>query len=76
LRFRFPAAADFNPDGGTVAIWQSKAGKARHVVVTDDGAAFFKQLCAGRAGVEPMLRKDESGGAWLKSHQNRPLADA
>jgi integrase len=65
---------DFNPDAGTVAIRQSKAGKARHVVLTDEGAAFFKQVCTGRPGSEIMFQK-VGGGAWLKSHQKRPMAD-
>jgi integrase len=66
---------DFNPDTGTVAIRQSKAGKARHVVLTDEGAAFFKQVCTGRPGSEIMFPK-ANGGPWLKSHQKRPIADA
>lgn len=67
--------ADFNPDAGTIAVRQSKSGKPRHVVLTDEGAKFFGALCAGRAGSEPMLRK-AIGTQWLKSHQNRPMADA
>jgi integrase len=66
---------DFNPDTGTLAIRQSKSGKARHVVLTDEGISFFRQLCAGRAGGELMLPK-AAGGGWLKSHQKRPMADA
>jgi integrase len=76
---------DFNPDSGTVAIRQSKAGKARHVVLTDEGVSFFKQLCAGQAGSELMLLKlegrkkegeERSLGPWRKSHQKRPMAAA
>jgi integrase len=66
---------DFNPDAGTLAIRQSKAGKPWHVVLTDEGMAFFHQLCAERAGSELMLQKGR-GGAWLKSHQKRPIAEA
>jgi integrase len=66
---------DFNPDAGTIAIRQSKGGKARHVVLTDEGVAFFKQVCAGRTGHEIMLQK-AAGGGWLKSHQKRPMAEA
>jgi integrase len=68
-------AHDFNPDAGTVHIKQSKSGKARHVVLTEEGAAFFRQLCTGRAGNELMLAK-EDGSGWLKSHQWRPMAEA
>jgi integrase len=67
--------ADFNPDSGTLAIRRSKSGKARHVVLTDEGLSFFRQLTAGRAGSETMLRK-ANGEAWRASHQLRPMAQA
>jgi integrase len=67
--------ADFTPDAGTVGIRVSKTGKPRHVVLTDEGAAFFKQICVGRAGSDPMFTKS-NGTAWKKSHQSRPMADA
>jgi integrase len=66
---------DFNSDTGTVAILISKTGKSRHVVLTDEGQAFFRQLCVGRAGSDLMLTK-AGGGAWRRSHQDRPMADA
>ena len=47
---------DFDPDAETVAIGKSKNGKARHVVLTDEGVAFFTEVCAGRAGSELMFR--------------------
>src|ERR1019366_1848779 len=40
-------AGDFNPDSGTVFVGQSKSGKARHVVLTDEGQRFFEALAAG-----------------------------
>jgi len=67
--------ADFNPDSGTLAIRQSKSGKARHVVLTDEGVSLFRQLTAGRAGTEIMLCK-VNGEAWRTSHQLRPMAQA
>jgi integrase len=63
--------ADFNPDVGTLAIQQSKSGKSRHIVLTDEGRALFKQLTAGRAGNESMF-----GKKWGVSHQLRPIAAA
>jgi integrase len=66
---------DFNPDSGTLAILRSKTGKARHVVLTDEGAAFFSQLCAGRAGLELMLRRS-SGEHWGMANQTAPLTEA
>ena len=41
---------DYNPDVGTVAIRESKTSTPRHVVLTADGDAFFRQVCAGRTG--------------------------
>ena len=67
--------SDFNPDSGTVAIRQSKSGKPRHIVLTDDGAEFFRELTTGRAGNEFMFVK-ESGGSWLRSHQAEPMGQA
>jgi integrase len=44
-------AGDFNSDSGTVFVGQSKSGKARHVVLTDEGQRFFETLTAGRPGM-------------------------
>jgi Phage integrase family len=52
---------DFNRDSGTLAIRRSKSGKPRHVVLTDEGVAFFKELCAGRDGSEMAFRKSHGG---------------
>ena len=41
--------ADFNPDAGTVTVRKSKTGKARHIVLTSEGAEFFSHHCAGRS---------------------------
>jgi integrase len=65
---------DFNPDAGTLAIRQSKSGKARHVVLTEEGAAFFKQLCAGRPGHATMLLRAD-GQQWGRAQQS-PLMRA
>src|ERR1700730_4821900 len=40
-------AGDFNCDSGTVFVGQSKSGKARHVVLTEEGRRFFETLTAG-----------------------------
>jgi integrase len=67
--------ADFNPDSGTVAILESKTGKSRHVVLTDEGAAFFSELCAGRSSLEQLLRRP-GGETWGPSHQTVPMNEA
>jgi integrase len=43
---------DFNPDAATVHVRSSKTGKARHVVLNDEGVELFGRLAAGRPGVE------------------------
>jgi integrase len=63
--------ADFNTDVGAIAIRQSKSGKSRHIVLTDEGRAFFAQLTAGRTGDAPMF-----GKVWAASHQLRPMSEA
>ena len=66
---------DFNSDSGTVAIRQSKTGKPRHVILTDEGIDFFRNLTTGRAANELILRKADGNG-WNTSHQARPMLRA
>lgn len=68
-------AADFNSDSGTIGIRESKSGKPRHVVLTDEGRTFFREITLGRPGDEVMLRKAD-GTAWEKSNQFRPMNEA
>lgn len=65
---------DFNPDAGTVAIRQSKSGRSRHIVLTDEGVELFGQITAGRPGSDVMLRHGER--AWHKSEQIARMAAA
>jgi integrase len=67
--------SDFNPDAGTLLIRKSKSGKPRHVMLTDEGAAFFREHCAGRDGSELIWRRDVGGG-WQTSDQARPMREA
>jgi len=65
--------ANFNPDVGVVAVWtSSKTKRSRHVVLTDQGAAFFAQICAGRRGDELMFARAD-GGAWRHTNVARPM---
>jgi integrase len=68
-------AHDFSADSGTLAIRTSKSGKPRHVVLTDEGAAFFRQLCAGRPGAEIMLAR-ANGSPWGRADQGAPMRNA
>jgi integrase len=65
---------DFNADAGTIAIRKSKTGKARHVVLTDEGITFFRSITAGRAGVDLMFLHAD-GRPWSKSNQARPMRE-
>ena len=62
--------SDFNPDAGTLHIRKSKTHKDRHVILTEEGQAFFAGLTAGRKGTERML-----GREWKPSQQD-PLIKA
>jgi|RhiMetdeSRZDD1v2_1073273.scaffolds.fasta_scaffold70586_5 integrase len=66
---------DFNPDAGTLAIRQSKSGKPRHIVLTDEGTALFRQMSAGRSGNEPLIRR-ASGKPFRRNDQGLPMAAA
>jgi len=59
--------ADYNPDSDTLTIERSKTGRVRHVVLTDEGAAFFKQVTAGKTGSALIFKRAESG--WRPSDQ-------
>jgi integrase len=67
--------ADFNLDSGTVTIRKSKTNKMRHVMLTDEGAEFFRTHCAGRAAHELMFTHAD-GSRWKPSEQGRPMAEA
>ena len=62
---------DFNPDSGTLLIRQSKSGHSRHVILTEEGAAFFEGLAAGRPGEALLL-----GRVWKPSAQARGMMAA
>jgi hypothetical protein len=62
--------------------------KVFHATLTDEGARFFGELCAGRAGSDLMLRNVgriqramdressvEDDGKWRESEQERPMID-
>jgi len=66
---------DFNRDAGTVGIRDSKSGKPRHIVLTEEGAAFFRQICSGRPGHAIMLPRAD-GQPWGPGHQREPMLAA
>lgn len=68
-------AGDFNPDAGTIAIRQSKSGKARHVVLTEEGSKLFAQLAAGKTS-HKLLLTHASGSPFTQSNQQKPMIAA
>ncbi len=72
VRFR---VQDFNPEAATLHVKQSKTDKARHIMLTDEGKAFFAQQCAGKSGKELILTRPD-GDEWGKSAQIRPMKAA
>jgi integrase len=67
--------ADFDPDAGTLYVRESKSGKPRHIPLDQAGRAFIAGVAAGRTP-DALLFRREDGGAWGKSHQQRPLLEA
>jgi integrase len=63
---------DFNVAAGTVAIRQSKSGKPRHVILTAEGAAFFREVCAGR-GSDAIIFTRDDGAPWADSNQTQRM---
>jgi integrase len=68
-------ASYFNADAGVVTVRESKAGKPRHVVLTDEGQRLFARLTAGKLASDPIFTRAD-GGMWGKSHQLRPMLEA
>ena len=67
--------ADFNVDAGVVTIRESKAGKPRHVVLTNEGQRLLARLTTGKLGTDPIFVRAD-GGVWGKSYQLRPMLEA
>jgi integrase len=66
---------DFDARSGTLRVGRSKGGKSRHVYLTAEGVEFFTGLCAGRAGAELTLTR-ENGEPWRASNQEQRMRDA
>jgi integrase len=82
-------AGDFDPQAGTVTVRLSKGGKPRHVVLADEGRAFFQGIAAGKAGSARLFERDRvlmqatretavktERAAWSDGDQFRPIRTA
>ena len=66
--------ADFNTDAGVITVRESKAGKPRHVVLTEEGQRLFG---ASRQGSSETIRSSLAVTvACGASHQLRPMLEA
>lgn len=66
---------EVNLDAGTASVRRGKGGKGRHVVLTDEALALFRDLTAGRPGSALVFAHDD-GRPWGMSHQIRPMSEA
>jgi integrase len=82
-------AGDIEAQAGTVNIPRSKSGKPRHVVLTDEGRAFFARQAAGKPAAALLFERNVIAkqatrtaeavtrrAAWGRSDQFRAMADA
>jgi integrase len=68
-------AADVNPTNGTLHIRRAKSGKGRHIVLSDEGTAFFNGLADGRSGADRLFTTSSST-SWAEANHSRPLKRA
>jgi integrase len=66
--------SDLDLAAGTLLIRHSKAGKARHCVLTQEAKTFFETASAGKAGHELLFTRN--GEPWKASEQSRPMRAA
>ena len=82
-------AGDLDHQAGSVNIPRSKSGKARHVVLTDEGREFFARTARGKAGDARLFERDavakqatrtvpavRNRARWGASDQFRAMAEA
>lgn len=67
--------SDFDPNANTLHIARSKSGKARNIVLTEEGHRFFEQAVTGKKSSDLVFSRS-AGGAWGRAHQTRPLKEA
>ncbi len=70
---------NFNPDNERLFLETTKNGKPRHVRLTDEGTAFFKEQCKGRNPAEPMFTHMDGeckGKPWGPGHQEQRMRKA
>jgi integrase len=64
--------SDFNQESGTLTVKESKAGKPRHIALTQEGVTLFSELTSGKLRNTLIFLRDDNN-PWGPSHQQRPL---
>ncbi|MEQ9122925.1 MAG: tyrosine-type recombinase/integrase [Alphaproteobacteria bacterium] len=67
--------ADYDRDGRSIHIRDSKSGKPRNIYLTDEGAALFDGLVAGRPSDSLVFLRDDGRG-WRHAEQARRMTNA
>lgn len=65
---------DYSPEGGCILIRDSKAGKPRHVPLTNEGKEFFERAADKKTGEDLMLTRNKE--KWSSGLYARPLRQA
>jgi integrase len=65
---------DVDVRAGVVHFPETKSGKPRHIHLTDEGLAFFRQQCSGKALSERIFY-NKHGRILGPSHQIRPMKE-
>lgn len=65
---------DVDLRSGTILFPETKSGRPRFVHLSDDGARFFAQHCAGKS-VSEILFTNQHGRPLGTSHQIRPMSE-
>jgi uncharacterized protein (UPF0248 family) len=68
---------DFERDAGIVSVRASKAGRPRHVVLTEDGITLFERHTAGKDGTAPaeLTPAGQTVWEWRSWEHLDPVAD-
>ena len=64
--------SDLDSEAATIHVRTSKSGKGRHIVLSEEGRAFFQNATAGKATEDLIFHRDD-GAPWGPSQQRRPL---
>lgn len=77
---------DVDLAGGTILVRESKSGKQRRTLLTEEGMTFFESITAGRKPEETLFQREQATRrvrckemdplAWGPSEQSRRMLDA